>query len=456
MNNLEWLLENDGGFKDRFVLMAHDLPHTPTLTENETREWLMAEHSNAEEQPEAVVTASVDTPNATEPTLEGVDSLAQADVAQEPREADENANDVDDGGPWLNAATYYAIKSAVEKWPDWKKEAFHVLDDSHLNQLYVLDEHNMRRLYHIGFMDCKEGRYNMPAHGLNNIEFVALSDYENKRQYADQPERVSTGDCGSDSCEKLEADVNDFVINTLGCGLLTYGVIMKLLDRQAEITKRECDAANVGILGIQAHERECYKKRIDELTADRAAWRKRFEKVNREKCDLQSSGVAQRFNNLCNRLRDKGITIRWDDSRSDYSVLLPQERTCPGYDPDEHRCNYHAQDFELNDATVSRLKRENAKLQARLEELALYSGPQDVLPGDEGYDYERAWSGHVRYIGELQAERKKLQDENAKLSSDELHWRNQAQAFKAECERLRGMLVEIAGIATEELTKEGA
>jgi FtsZ-binding cell division protein ZapB len=38
------------------------------------------------------------------------------------------------------------------------------------------------------------------------------------------------------------------------------------------------------------------------------------------------------------------------------------ERKCPGYDADTHYCNYHAQDFELNDKTVSRLKRENAKL----------------------------------------------------------------------------------------------
>jgi len=43
-------------------------------------------------------------------------------------------------------------------------------------------------------------------------------------------------------------------------------------------------------------------------------------------------------------------------------------RGCPGYDADRNYCKYHAQDFELNDATVSRLKRENAKISAERDD----------------------------------------------------------------------------------------
>ena len=44
------------------------------------------------------------------------------------------------------------------------------------------------------------------------------------------------------------------------------------------------------------------------------------------------------------------------------------ERKCPGYDPTRHYCKYHAQDFGLNDRTVSRLKRENSALARDLAE----------------------------------------------------------------------------------------
>ena len=40
-----------------------------------------------------------------------------------------------------------------------------------MSELYVIDERNLRRLYHLGFIDCMEGRYNMPASGLARIEY---------------------------------------------------------------------------------------------------------------------------------------------------------------------------------------------------------------------------------------------------------------------------------------------
>ena len=259
------------------------------------------------------------------------------------------------------------------------------------------------------YPQCDECKFGKPGDdtycALNEREWL-MAEHVDSRESNEMSNETDTiaervterADSLQDSREKLEADMMDFFV-----GYVTWhdggwrSIISGWLDRQAAIKDREWERRFNDDMGEEYEMRKRLVKERDELTAERDAWRKRFEKANREKCDLQSSGVAQRFNNLCNRLKDKGITIHWDDSRSDYLVLLPQERTCPGYDPERNRCNYHAQDFELNDSTVSRLKRENAK-----------------------------------------------------LSSDELHWRNQAQAFKAECEHLRGMLLAIAVIATDE------
>ena len=43
-----------------------------------------------------------------------------------------------------------------------------------MSELYAIDEHNLRRLYHLGFMECKDGRYNMPASGLARIDYEEL------------------------------------------------------------------------------------------------------------------------------------------------------------------------------------------------------------------------------------------------------------------------------------------
>jgi len=66
--------------------------------------------------------------------------------------------------------------------------------------------------------------------------------------------------------------------------------------------------------------------------------------------------------------------IGWLDRQA---AITRRERMCPGYEAYSHRCRYHDQDFELNDATVSRLKRENANLRrkvAELEDEGLYAG----------------------------------------------------------------------------------
>ena len=74
---------------------------------------------------------------------------------------------------------------------------------------------------------------------------------------------------------------------------------------------------------------------------------------------------------------NKRLLEQIEELKAERDKLL--ERKCPGYDADTHTCNYHAQGFELNHETLNRLKRENAK-----------------------------------------------------LSSDELHWRNEAEWFKGQ------------------------
>ena len=46
-----------------------------------------------------------------------------------------------------------------------------------------------------------------------------------------------------------------------------------------------------------------------------------------------------------------------------------QKRRCPGYEPENHRCRWHDADFELNADRLNDLKRENAKLKKRIDEL---------------------------------------------------------------------------------------
>ena len=95
-----------------------------------------------------------------------------------------------------------------------------------------------------------------------------------------------------DSREKLEADVRNILKsaymyawmhgyeNRRGSSFEKLHVeFYNLLDRQAAITERECigDAGKASLMGVVAHERECFKKQIAELTAERDALADKFE-----------------------------------------------------------------------------------------------------------------------------------------------------------------------------------
>ena len=183
-----------------------------------------------------------------------------------------------------------------------------------------------------------------------------------------EPRDTTENGCSQDSREKLEADILE-----AGCdGEIDYDSIIGWLDRQAAITERDYGermasaAMCSNVCAVVAEQRERIAElqaKVDELTAetieydkaldavknDRDAWRERFEKANREKCDLQSSGVAQKFNNLCNRLRDKGITINWDDSRSDYWVQLPHDIETISADRGRWKAHYERRNEEANE-----------------------------------------------------------------------------------------------------------
>ena len=86
---------------------------------------------------------------------------------------------------------------------------------------------------------------------LYSLDVADLSDWldaehESCAQYADQPKRPEAQDCGSDSREKLEADVYQAAddMEMLYCGemFLDTRKIIGWLDRQASITEREWHA----------------------------------------------------------------------------------------------------------------------------------------------------------------------------------------------------------------------
>lgn len=186
-----------------------------------------------------------------------------------------------------------------------------------------------------------------------------------------------------DSREKLRIEIGTFIAEYLPReeSPAIFKIIDGWLDRQAAISVRETAEWWSSFSAEQIDALNRSNERIAELQAKADEYEARINSLVGENGDLEWR--VMHYESEANALERENAKLR--------------ERKCPGYDPDEHRCNYHAQDFELNDSTVSRLKRENAK-----------------------------------------------------LSSDELHWRNQAQAFKAECDHLRGMLLAIAVIATDE------
>ena len=195
------------------------------------------------------------------------------------------------------------------------------------NLLAAIGVDDMRQPMQVCYVRNKErGREYASSDDMDSAVYVQKCPNESCRQYADQGERAELPDCESDSREKLEADVRDWTITTNAVFPENRVKSVKgFLDRQAAIT-HSIDAWNIKWL---EDERESLQTQVDELqeqvndlTIDRNNWRERFNKANSEKCDLQSRDTNQRHNNLLNRLREKGVVVNWDDSRSDYMVLL--------------------------------------------------------------------------------------------------------------------------------------
>ena len=102
-----------------------------------------------------------------------------------------------------------------------------------------------------------------------------------------------------------------------------------------------------------------------------------WEKKILEFLDRQES-ITER--ELCKQCEWPSLAAQPDQEAYDRIAELQQqvdelsERKCPGYDPKRHYCKYHAQDFELNGATVRKLKRENAELRRKVESLTEQNG----------------------------------------------------------------------------------
>ncbi len=218
----------------------------------------------------------------------------------------------------------------------------------------------------------------------------------------------------TDSREKLEADVNKFVINNLERGLLTYGAIIRLLDRQAAITEREfievecmkCAKADkeresdysealaerddvIAVLKAENAElqsRHCEwsdpdslgdgcmlrkDKRVDELTAERDQWREAAGNAHAmwEKADNERIMLAEQLESA----HAKNRSLRQHIAKMQ-----------------EGRHGWHVKGAELQ-REVDRLTRENISL--------------------------------ARDLGECMAERDGLKRESAKLSYDEFYLR---------------------------------
>ncbi|MBR2681372.1 MAG: hypothetical protein IKE23_11610 [Exiguobacterium sp.] len=116
---------------------------------------------------------------------------------------------------------------------------------------------------------------------------------------------------------------------------------------------------------------------------------------------------------------------------------IDSERKCPGYDPKNNYCRYHAQNFELNDATVSRLKREKHELAKERDEWKASAKACDSCSGNFYYDCVKLDG----IIIEKQNEVDKLTDERDFLAQrvDEL---NTQVAEQSELIAARGKTIE--------------
>ena len=107
---------------------------------------------------------------------------------------------------------------------------------------------------------------------LYSLDVADLSDWldaehESCAQHPDQPKRPETQDCGSDSREKLEADVQKW------CGRCAYqfDMVYMWLNRQVAITSN------------------AMRGKIDELTAERDELREKNRRQRKQLFELQNA-----------------------------------------------------------------------------------------------------------------------------------------------------------------------
>lgn len=141
----------------------------------------------------------------------------------------------------------------------------------------------------IGCSECAYDKHRVDGVCMNSSEWLLAEhvDDESCNQVADQPKRQESPDCESDSREKLEADVYDFMELVWGAGgrfakgLTEYTPehyaekCMKLLDRQASITSKEWCWTN-----------DSLQEQVNMLTEQRDRWHDNWTERNVEYNDL--------------------------------------------------------------------------------------------------------------------------------------------------------------------------
>ena len=217
---------------------------------------------------------------------------------------------------------------------------------------------------------------------------------------------------GTDSREKLEADVLKYYTHTTSTLMwpdsaniktkwvsVSMGTVLEWLDRQAAITKRETLHDNPTCSGRStcAASSTCTANRPISESADRETpktaeigaskdeirdfdvWSVAYEIYcaggyvdNGNEPNPPTDGIRELLDRQAS-ITEREILSHPDERDEQIAELQQQvdelsERKCPGYDPARHYCKYHAQDFGLNDRTVSRLKRENSALARDLAE----------------------------------------------------------------------------------------
>ena len=255
-----------------------------------------------------------------------------------------------------------------------------------------------------------------------------------------------------DSSEKLDADAASVPVSRFnetgdgdnGAACKANGgtcLTGQAVDKQADSTTQEVDSTTES-LSDGTDSREKLLEDANAVAIDYWDRKRTWGEAN----DLKRDIIA-----LLDRqasITEREILSHPDERDEQIAELQQQvdelsERKCPGYDQTRHYCKYHAQDFGLNDRTVSRLRRENSALARDLETARAVNEQQDL----EYTENKKRIADLQQQADDLRGEWHRVCAERANLARDLGECMADRDRYRALCGQMLDAAHEIRRIA---------